>query len=41
LRGVFYSFPLADLISTGITYLYLRYHLKSLGKEFYGKTLYD
>lgn len=41
LRGVFYSFPLADLISTGITYLYLRYHLKSLGKEFYGKSLYD
>lgn len=31
LDGVFFSFPLADFLSTGITYLYLRFHLKTLG----------
>ncbi|QTN40034.1 MATE family efflux transporter [Cryomorphaceae bacterium] len=33
LDGVFFSFPLADGLSTLITYAYLRYHLKTLGVQ--------
>ncbi len=33
LDGVFFSFPLADGLSTLITYGYLRYHLKTLGMQ--------
>lgn len=33
LDGVFFSFPLADGLSTLITYLYLRFHLRTLGES--------
>jgi putative MATE family efflux protein len=33
LDGVFFSFPMADGLSTLITYGYLRYHLKTLGVQ--------